>query len=157
MVSPRFITQPDEAATALFRFVVENPSKFPDDAREELLRLLEPGKSVAFAVSEAAELIYARQEDLDKDVVQLGAELAICASHNHINNFADDGGARGRGITEALRRASGEKTPAGMSWPSKDDDPTPKMMYVPGPDHEPDTVAPLLSQSRLSNKENDYG
>jgi hypothetical protein len=113
--------------------VVANPDEFPEDVRGEILSLLEPGKSVSFAVSEAAEIIYARQKDLSKKVIALGAELAICASHNRINNFADENGARGRGIMEALRRATGEKTPAGMSWPSKDEDPQPKEVYVPGP------------------------
>lgn len=131
MVNPRFITQPDEAATELFRFVVEHPEKFPDDMREEILKLLEPGKSISFAVSEAAEMIYARQKELDKDVIALGAELAMNASYNRVNNFADDDGKRGKAITEALRRASGEKAPDGVKWPLKDDDPDPKQVYLP--------------------------
>jgi hypothetical protein len=142
MAGPRFFTQPDEAATEVFRFVVANPDKFPDDVREEILKLLEPGKSVAFAVSETAELIFARQKDLDKDVIKLGAELAMCAAHNRINNFADEEGKRGRSIAEALRRASGEKAPPGISWPPKEEDPSPKDVYVPGPDNPPGTVVP---------------
>jgi hypothetical protein len=130
MVSPRFMTQPDEAATALFRFLMENPDAFPPDMREKIVSFLEPGKSISFAVSETAEMIFARQEELSAPVLLLGAELAITASNNRINNFADEGGNRGRGIAEALRRASGEQTPGGMSWPSRDEDPVPKDVYL---------------------------
>ena len=131
MVNPRFITQPDEAAKELFHFVVANPEKFPEDMRATILEYLEPGKSVSFAVSEAAEMIFARMKELDKDVILLGAELAMTSAHNRVNNFADDNGKRGRAIAEALRRASGEKAPSGMSWPAKDEDPKPKDLYLP--------------------------
>jgi hypothetical protein len=131
MASPRFITQPDEAATVLFRFVVDNPKSFPEDMREHILRLLEPGRSPSFAVSESAEMIYARQKELSREVLMLGAEMAITASHLRINNFADEGGKRGRDIAEALRKASGEKAPAGMSWISKEEMPEPKNVYLP--------------------------
>lgn len=131
MTSPRLITQPDEAATELFRFVVANPDEFPEDVREKILDLLEPGKSISFAVSESAELIYARQKELSKKVISLGAQMAVTASYNRINNFADDNGKRGAAITSALRRASGEKAPVGMSWPDKEQDPEPKVTYLP--------------------------
>jgi hypothetical protein len=90
MVSPRFITQPDEAATELFRFVIANPDAFPEDMREKILSNLEPGKSVSFAVSEAAEMIFARQSELKKPAILIGAEMAITASTHRINNFGDD-------------------------------------------------------------------
>lgn len=131
MASPRFITQPDEAAKLLFHYVVENPKDFPDDMREKILAYLEPGKSVSFAVSEAAEMIFARKSELSKEAIHLGAELAICAAHNRINGFGDDDGKRGRNIAEALRRHSGEKAPPGMSWPAKEDDPLPRDVYLP--------------------------
>lgn len=131
MPQPRFIPQPDEAGRELFYFVVNNPKKFPKDMREQLLKNLEPGKSISFAVSEAAEMIYARQEELDDDVILFGAEMAITSSHNRVNNFGDDDGKRGRGIVEALRRASGELPPSGISWPSKKEDPRPKDVYLP--------------------------
>ena len=141
----RLITQPDEAATELFNFVMENPSEFPDDMRVEIMRLLRPGGSVAFAVSESAEMIFARKAELSNDVVKLGAILAGCASYNKINNFADDDGERGRGIAAALRRHSKEKAPIGETWPPKEDDPLPKRVYLP--EDKQDEV-PTLEASR---------
>ncbi len=125
-----FITQPDEAATLLFRDITANPSDYPDDIREKILSYLEPGKSVAFAVSEAAEMIFARKSDLPKRLIAVGATLATTAAYNRINNFADDNGKRGQKIASALRRHSGERAPDGLSWPDKDDDPQPKDIFV---------------------------
>lgn len=137
-----FITQPDEAANRLFRFVVDNPTEFPADMREHILEHLAPGKSISFAVSEAAEMIFARKSELSNEVIKLGAVLAMTAAHNKINNFADDDGKRGYAIATALRRHSGEKAPIGVNWPVKEEDPSPKDVYLPPPDADGPVPAP---------------
>lgn len=149
MVSPRFIPNSEEAAKVLFHFVVENPDEFPEDVRAQILTLLEPGKSPSFAVSEGAEIIYARRGEMSEKALLLGAELAITASNLRINNFADDDGRRGRNIAEALRKASGEKAPAGISWISKDELPEPKNVYLP-PVGSDETDAPAPEPSARS-------
>jgi hypothetical protein len=136
MATPRFITLPEEASKELFYFLFRNPEEFPEPVRERLIRLVEPGRSWSQSVADAAEIIYANQKGLSKKALALGAELAICASHNNIATFAENGGKRGRGVMEALRRASGEKTPPGMSWPPKDQDPEIKVAFVPPPDSD---------------------
>lgn len=124
------ITQPHDAARVLFRDLVENTGDYPKDIKEMILNYLDPGKSMSFAVSEFAEIVYARKSELSKRVVALGASMAMCASHNQINGFADNDGARGRGIVEALRRHSGEKAPEGHEWATKDLDPPVKDRYL---------------------------
>ena len=143
------ITQPDEAATELFRFVTTNPDEFPDDMRETIMRSLEPGKSVSFAVSEGAEMIFARKSELSQDVIKLGATLAQCASYHNINNFGDDNGERGRGIAMALLRHAGQKAPVGQSWPPKEEDPAPKGVYLP--EDEQETAVTLEKQNSAAN------
>ena len=126
----RFFEQPDEAAQELFRYTIQNPDGMPEDVRSQILTMLEPGKSISFAVAEAAELIFARKSDLAKATVRVGAEMAMTAVHHNISDFAADNGNRGKGILTALRRHSGDKAPTGKSWPSKDEDPDPKEIYV---------------------------
>lgn len=135
-----FYTQPDEAAKVLFDYLIDNPDDIDQDLRKRMLDMLSPGKSISFAVSEAAELIFARKSELPKGAVRIGAIMATTASYHNINNFADDDGKRGRGIASALRRHYGEKAPVGASWPSKEEDPEPKQIFLPPTDSDADVV-----------------
>lgn len=130
-MSVRFFQHPDEAANALFDYLMEDPDKLPMKLWRELMMFLRPGRSISFAVSEAAEFIFARKSDLPNGTVKIGAELATTASLHKVNNFADDQGKRGQGIVTALLRHSGQKPPVGQEWAGKEEDPAPKPEYLP--------------------------
>lgn len=126
-----FYQDPREAARVLYEYLIENPDEIEEYPRRRMLDLLGPGRSIAQAISDSAEIFFAYKSKFPKAAAKVGAMLATTATYHNINGFATDGGKRGNAISAALRRHAGEKAPVGASWPAKEDDPVPLDVYLP--------------------------
>lgn len=79
----RHIIAPPEGLALLQEFLFDPSSVMPEDVRAKLRELIKPGSVAVAAAVEAAELIYARREELPAALLEIGAQLAaMCASWN---------------------------------------------------------------------------
>jgi hypothetical protein len=130
-----FYSDPREAARVLYEYLIVNPDNLDFDSRKLMLDMLAPMKPISDAIVESAEIFYARKEIFAQPAASVGAMLASTATLYNINNYAAaDEGARGNGISAALRRHAGEEPPVGVTWPPPEEDPVPKDIYLPPPD-----------------------
>ncbi|MDP3853145.1 hypothetical protein [Phenylobacterium sp.] len=75
-------------------------------------------------ISQTAEIIYARRDEVTSELLALGAGLAALAATHGYQGLGLAG--RGAGISAALRREAGEPHPIeGMAWPEPTADPVP--------------------------------
>ena len=125
-----FYQDPRAAARALYEYLLLNPDGIDEPSRLQMLNLLGPGKSIAQAIADSAEIFFARKSSFPKAAAKVGAMLATTATYHNINNFATPDSTRGNAISAALRRHAGEKAPVGASWPPKEEDPEPIQMFV---------------------------
>lgn len=89
--------------------------------------------ATALTISQMAEYAFARKDDLKVAAPGFVAVAARCAQYAN-RQFVDNmGGARGQGITDALRRDSGETADPRLPWPDPSADPAPRAEFVPAP------------------------
>lgn len=101
----------------------------PQEHAEMLTAFLELD-APPLTLSQTAEYAFAHREGLKETAPGLVALAARCA-HYANRQFIDNlGGVRGRAITEALRRDSGELSDARFPWPEAEDDPEPRPEFV---------------------------
>lgn len=128
----RHIETPVEGMQILQEFLMDRAEPVPDDVRDMLRQRVQPGESPVVSCVEAAELIYARRDELGPGLLEIGAQLAaMCALYN-FHGLANDG--RGAAIAATIRTmesVASEAPPAALEAP------TPKAAYVPSPTVEP--------------------
>lgn len=131
------VTTPVEGLELLQDYLLDRPVETPEDVRQRLRDLVKPGVSAVVSSVEAAELIYARRDELAGPLLEIGAQLAaMCALYN-FHGLAIDG--RGAGMAAAIRSmeavASVAPEPAG-------EPPAPRANLVsPSPSEGAETAA----------------
>jgi hypothetical protein len=126
------------AWNAVLRYrLTEEGLSLPEEHAEKLTSFLELD-APTLTLSQTGEYVFARREVLKQaapGLVALGARCAHYANRQCIDNLA---GARGRGITDALRRDSGEAADPRLPWPDPSEDPEPRAEFAPA------SAAPVL-------------
>lgn len=120
-----------EAWNAIYQYRVGDEGIALADEHKTALDTFLQLDAIALTISQAAEYVFARIADLATSapgLVALGARAAFLANRLCIDNM---GGPRGLGITDALRRESGEETDPRYPWPDPSEDPEPRAEFVP--------------------------
>lgn len=101
------ITTPAQGIGALQAFLLNRPVETPEDVREKLVGYIDPSTmaSPVEAASNAAELIYARREDLAPELLEIGAQLATMLASFKLFGFQVDD--RGYAMTATIRAMPG--------------------------------------------------
>jgi hypothetical protein len=98
----RAIETPHEAKIVLNDFLLARQVAIPSDVREQLISIINLSSPIETAV-EAAELIYARREELPTELLELGAQTAaMCASFDFYGFRSKDN--RGYAMAKVLRK-----------------------------------------------------
>lgn len=123
------IETPVQGKEAMMYYFIDTPNEtldktIPEDVREKFRAYISPGMSPVDACVHAAELIYARADELPVELIALGASCAaMCASHSF-----HDMDKRGDAIALHLRKRKGVLKPRMMIKEPKA--PPPKDLYV---------------------------
>lgn len=108
-----------EALFALRSAAFNPPKAMPPEVAEKLAQVASEVSPVT-AIVEAAELLFARRDELEPELLHLAAGLASFATEHGWHGLASD--ERGTGLVRALRRGAGEEAPSGK-WPDAPSDP----------------------------------
>ena len=129
------VTNPVQGLKAVQDFLFTG-IETPADVREKLIELIDPTKqtSPVHAAYEAAELIYARRDELPPELLEIGAQLATMLAFHRLYGMAVD--SRGDAMAATIRAmpsVASEPPPAEQL-----EAPEPKAEYMP----EPEVVLP---------------
>ncbi len=127
MSEARHIESPVEGVNALQNYFLDNGfGNVPDELKDKFKEFIAPGNSPVVASANAAELIYARREDLPVELLEIGAQLAMmCGAFNFHGLGAESRGAQMAMTIRSMDAVPTEAPPAVISPPE------PKAEYVP--------------------------
>lgn len=104
------IETPVDGKNAIIDFLIDSTkatlAALPEGVLD-LLRAIAYEPSPVRASADAAELIYARQDELPPELLAIGAELATMTATHNFHGMGIDG--RGLGIAKALKAKEGVK------------------------------------------------
>jgi len=109
-----------EAADAVRRFFYVNEASLPEHVTRRLATHVAQGGSPVDLIVNFTEAVYANQAKLGAEASLIAAGTADLINRQNYHGRLDG---RAAGISDALRRESGEKPAAGASWPKADADP----------------------------------
>jgi hypothetical protein len=129
------------AWNAVLRYrLTEEGLALPEAHAEAITGFLELD-APTLTLSQTAEYVFAHREELKTAAPGLVAVAARCAQYANRQCIDNMAGARGRGITDALRRDSGEEADPRLPWPDPSADPEPRTEFAPAP--APTLVVPV--------------
>lgn len=138
------IETPVEGKNALTDWLIDATkatlTALPDDVLEKLRECIKEPSPVVATVN-AAELIYARADDLPPDLLAIGAELATMTATFGFHGMAEEG--RGHGMAKALKSREGVKAALPEAVEPKEP-PEPKVDFLPA-----DKRVPPVSEGEL--------
>lgn len=123
------IETPVQGKEALMNYFINTPNEtldktIPADMREKFKAYISPGMSPVDACVHAAEMIYARADELPVELVAIGASCAAMASSYGFHDM----GQRGDAIAFHLRKIPGVTKPTKVVKDPKP--PVPKDLHV---------------------------
>lgn len=104
----------------------------PADHAEALTSFLELD-APSLTLSQTAEYVFAHVDELRGAAPELVSVAARCGHYSNRQFIDTLGGPRGQGITDALRRDSGEEADPRYPWPDRSEDPEPKPQFATDP------------------------
>lgn len=126
----RHIESPVEGISILQDYIINNGvADLPEEVGSKLRELIKPGNSPVVAAVDAAEIIYARREELKGDLLEIGAQLASMCAQNNFHGMGNDN--RGTQMAMTIRTM---KEVASKAPPTKVEPPEPKPEYLPKPE-----------------------
>lgn len=132
---------PVEGKADLSRFLMSAPVGIPDDVKERLTSLALDEPSPVRTTVEAAELIYARADELPVELIELGAQLATVAANFDFHGMRSDNN-RGYAIAQTLRKKPGVvAAPVPVDLPA----PVPSSRHMPEAAPSEAPVAPPVA------------
>lgn len=124
----RHIETPIEGIQLLQDFLMDRTAKTPDDVHEKLRQLTARETNNIYGSVQAAELIYARRDELPASLLEIGAQLATMCGEYNFHGLGAEG--RGKAMAATIRKMPEVASKAPKSTTKA---PEPKAEFLPEP------------------------